>query len=118
MLVVVLCLLSVALAQFPPAGLYVTLRNDALYNITELVSLQLSDAANTFQGTPQQSGTTSGVTYVLNGFIYDINLQHPTVFSSGKNFLTALMIKLKARTKLAYYGILSILLFKYNKFPL
>lgn len=80
---IVLVALSVAFAQFPPEGMYITLRNDALTNIAQEISLEISDQANAYTDTPSQSGSNSDVSYTLSSFVYDINLQDPVVSSSG-----------------------------------
>lgn len=82
--IVILSILGIVYTQVPASGLYVTLRNDALLALGEQISLQVSDLANTYLTTPQQSGTASEVTYVLNNFIYDTDIQNPVFSSSGK----------------------------------
>jgi hypothetical protein len=43
--------------------------------IGEDLSLEIADVANTYTATPAVSGETSEVTYTLNNFVYDIDLE-------------------------------------------
>jgi len=71
------------ISSLPPYGAYIVLRNDALMKIMNLFSLQVGNEINAYTSTPDQSGSTSDVSYTFSKFLYDVDLYGYKISSPG-----------------------------------
>ncbi len=85
-------------SSFPPDGLYAIIRNDALMSTVGQLSLQIANYANQytynhtfdqlFRSMPPYQGETSDATYDFSSFVFNINLENPSLTSTDPSEIT------------------------------
>eukprot|EP01114_Cavostelium_apophysatum_P010733 TRINITY_DN2483_c0_g1_i1.p1 TRINITY_DN2483_c0_g1~~TRINITY_DN2483_c0_g1_i1.p1 ORF type:complete len:555 (-),score=106.50 TRINITY_DN2483_c0_g1_i1:35-1633(-) len=74
--------------SIPPAGLYITFRDDAMLALIEDFSFQVADLANTDTNVQPISGNSGSSSYTFSSFLFDIDLEEPSVAQTAADEVT------------------------------